>query len=669
METPDPQTRLRPSVRQLIGGACLLLALALNACGGDAVTSTAPTTASEHTAAPTTTSETADAPDAAAEETVETDDEMPAEDLSAEEVYSRVAPSIPLVETPTAIGSGVLVEGGYVVTNYHVVWPFDAAWVVFPDGPELRGVPVVGWDPLVDLAVLGPVDVSAQPLELEDGEDMSPGSEMFLVGYPAEPDPYPEPSITQGILSRVREWTPAGMTYLQSDTAIAGGQSGGALVDSQARVVGISTYSWSEAGFTVSTSAADDASIVQRLIEDSDDARLSDRRLGDEGGRSHEVRLVNLWDTATFVFEPSAGALHEFSIDGPKDGLFRVLDSLGVLLEVDDNFSGLEQRSVETSTDGIHFLQIENLSEGPAAFSVESTVALRPLEDPDDGQRIVVGERITGVLDFFSDSDWYSIRLQEGDTVSITTDSVSVDTLMYVAFPGSGTDGLVFDDDSGPAGVFGDQLNSQIVYRAPFTGEFFIVVTDALGEGLGGYLLSVEQAPAGAEAATMPSDDEALDSAAGEMTLFEDPDGYFQVELPAFYDVLEPLEPEPGQTYEEILSMSSPDATTYVSIYREDLLKLDMDDRQAIHEYGDYLVSVYQEFNADYTVEANNVLPSLYDADVQVIEFTDGIDYIFSLSFLTEDDLAFEIVYVTPYDQAGQTTELAANSVLTLQIY
>ena len=187
------------------------------------------------------------------------------EELSPNELYSRVAKSIPFVATATGTGSGVLIEGGYIVTSYHVVWPYDTVRVVFPDGTELADVPVVGWDPLADLAVLGPVNVSAPPLELVNGETMTPGSELFLVGYPDEVDLFPQPSITRGILSRFREWDRLGMTYLQTDTAIAAGQSGGGLVNSRGEVVGISTF-FNEAGFVLATSAADDVPIIRGII-------------------------------------------------------------------------------------------------------------------------------------------------------------------------------------------------------------------------------------------------------------------------------------------------------------------------------------------------------------------------------------------------------------------
>ena len=108
----------------------------------------------------------------------------------------------------------------------------------------------------------------------------------------------------------------------------------------------------------------------------------------------------------------------------------------------------------------------------------------------------MVGETVVGNIDFHSDYDWYSIRLEEGETVRISTDSINVDTFLYVDFPDSHVEQIVSDDDSG-GGLFG--LNSDLVYRAPVTGEYFIAVTDAVGDWFGGYYLSVQQAPVGSE--------------------------------------------------------------------------------------------------------------------------------------------------------------------------
>jgi S1-C subfamily serine protease len=90
--------------------------------------------------------------------------------LSAAEIMARVSPAIAFVETPLSSGSGVLVAGRYLVTNAHVLWPYEAARVVFPGGTELEDVPLVGNDLMADLAVLGPIETEIEPLALVDGE-------------------------------------------------------------------------------------------------------------------------------------------------------------------------------------------------------------------------------------------------------------------------------------------------------------------------------------------------------------------------------------------------------------------------------------------------------------------------------------------------------------------
>ena len=343
----------------------------------------------------------------------------PVAQLSAVEVYAQVSPSIPFIQTPTGTGSGVLIEGGYVITNYHVVWPYEVVRVVFPDDKVLQNVPVVGWDSMTDLAVLGPVNVSAQPLKLEDGESLAPGSELFLIGYPAEVDEFPEPTITRGILSRVREWERLGMTYLQTDAAIAGGQSGGALVNSQGEVVGISTFRFTDAGFGLATSGYDDAPIVERLIHGGGTPESSGRRLPTGlGAFEFNIDLANLWDARSFVFDGAAGTILQVEIDGTGDGVFQVSDPFGVIQEVDESSTGIESGAVELLVDGIHFLQVEMLTKEPSTFRVSTNIRIKPFRDPDDGQAITVGDTVAGNLDFSSDWDWYSIRLEEGETVT-----------------------------------------------------------------------------------------------------------------------------------------------------------------------------------------------------------------------------------------------------------
>ena len=503
--------------------------------------------------------------------------------MSPAEVYALISPSVPFVETAVATGSGVLIEGGYVVTNYHVVWPYESVWVVFPDGTESENVPVVGWDPMADLAVLGPVAVSAQPLKLKDAEGTAIGSELLLVGYPAEVDLFPQPTITRGVLSRFREWERLGITYFQTDAAIAGGQSGGALVNSRGEVVGISTFSFSEAGFGLAASSADIMPIVEKLTQGEFTSGLGDRRLPvGRGSFDVDLDLRNYWDTRAFVLDATAGTILEVGIEGSGDGWFHVSDPLGSILEVNDGYTGVEHGAVELLTSGVHFLQVEMASGHSSGFDLSSSVRLMPLNDPDDGRNVAVGETVAGSLDHFSDWDWYSVRLKERETVRIATDSLNVDTLIYIDFPKSRNNQVVSDDDSG-GGLSG--TNSELVYRAPHTGEYFIAVTEAVGNSSGGYYLSVEPAREGTETVSVPPRPQIVDSRFGTMLVFEDPLGYFSIQAPEAW-----LEGELGESQGEVFYAFDPETNSDIRIIAEDVLALGAGEL-SLTEYADLIES------------------------------------------------------------------------------
>ena len=587
--------------------------------------------------------------------------------LTAAEVYALVSPSVPFVKTPTGTGSGVLIEGGYVVTNYHVVWPYETVWVAFPDGNVLQNVPVVGWDSMADLAVLGPVKVPARPagtgggpMQLGDGEDLAPGSELFLVGYPAEVDELPEPTITSGILSRFREWERLGMTYIQTDAAIAGGHSGGALVDSQGQVVGISTFSFSEAGFGLATSAADNAPIVERLIQGEFTSGLGDRRLP-SGGVAFEfhVELANFWDSRTFVLDATAGTILQAEIDGPGDGFFRVSGPFGLLLGVDDGETGIESGAVELPMDGIHFVQVEIASGQSSTFDLTSTVRLKPFHDPDDGRTIAVGETVVGNLDFFFDRDWYSIRLEEGETVRISTDSINVDTHLAVGFPNSRDDQVVYDDDSG-GGLSG--LNSELVYRAPNSGEYFIVVTDALSDNSGGYYLSVERAPEGTETVYVPTgpqlvEGQIVESPFGEMLVLGDPLGYFEVQVPAHW------EEEPDSSDGKVFEAHDPEGNGGIIMYVEEGVLV------SLSEYTDALESEFLELGAEvFTKETVQTAQGLAAAILRYSLEVDGVGVAgTTLLYLSDGGKAITITYVFPAAHFDAGRELAYYSFDTFR--
>ena len=637
---------------------CSLAVIALAACSQSTPpeTSALPTEATS-LSAPTPKPTDSPAPTATATPTptpTPTDTPTPVAEMSPAEVYALISLSVPFVETAAATGSGVLIEGGYVVTNYHVVWPYESVRVVFPDGTELENVPVVGWDPMADLAVLGPVAVSAQPLRLKDGESAVFGSELLLVGYPAEVDLFPQPTVTRGILSRFREWERLGITYLQTDAAIAGGQSGGALVNSRGEVVGISTFSFSEAGFGLAASSADIMPIVEKLIQGEFTSGLGDRRLPvGRGNFEFDIDLRNYWDTRTFVLEATEGTMLEVEIEGKGDGWFHVSDPFGLILEVDDGYAGIEYGAVELLTSGVHFLQVEMASGHSSGFDLSSSVRLMPLNDPDDGRNVAVGKTVAGSLDHFSDWDWYSISLNEGETVRVSTDSLNVDTVIYVDFPNSRDNQVVYDDDSG-GGLSG--TNSELVYRAPHTGEYFIAVKEAVGDRLGGYYLTVEPAREGTETVSVPPSPQTVDSRFGTMLVFEDPLGYFSIQAPEAW-----LEGQLDESQGEIFYALDPETNSDILIIAEDVLALGAGEL-SLTEYADLiessvLIPAGAEDITRETVRTSQGSPAII---FQMSFFTDRA---IRMVYLFDNNIAVSIYYTFPTDGLDVGKQLAYYSL------
>ena len=105
-------------------------------------------------------------------------------------------------------------------------------------------------------------------------------------------------------------------------------------------------------------------------------------------------------------------------------------DALGsTSLSANNDYTGIEFGRVEQLGDYPNFLQVEMGSGESSGFDLTSSTALYPIDDPDDGRSIAVGEIVAGSIDHFTDIDWYSIRLEEGETIRISTDSLNVDTV------------------------------------------------------------------------------------------------------------------------------------------------------------------------------------------------------------------------------------------------
>src|SRR3954451_18657647 len=142
-------------------------------------------------------------------------------------------------------GSGVvLTEDGYVVTNAHVVAGARSGTAAFADGTSAP-FRLVGADPLSDLAVVRVDGPTPPPATLGEAARLRVGQLVVAVGTPLGL----AGTVTAGVVSALGRSLPARSgnavrvveDVIQTDAALNPGNSGGALADSHARVVGINT--------------------------------------------------------------------------------------------------------------------------------------------------------------------------------------------------------------------------------------------------------------------------------------------------------------------------------------------------------------------------------------------------------------------------------------------
>lgn len=141
---------------------------------------------------------------------------------------------------PISSGSGAIIDAaqGIVVTNNHVVEGGRKFTVDLTDGRIFDAV-LVGADKATDLAVLKFDASGLSQIEVVDSDQLRTGDLAFAVGYPLGLDQ----TLTMGVISGLGR---SGMgdrieDYIQTDAAVNSGNSGGPLLDSRGRLIGINT--------------------------------------------------------------------------------------------------------------------------------------------------------------------------------------------------------------------------------------------------------------------------------------------------------------------------------------------------------------------------------------------------------------------------------------------
>ncbi|TYB66800.1 PDZ domain-containing protein [Nonomuraea sp. PA05] len=160
-------------------------------------------------------------------------------------VAAELLPKVAGVRTRQGSGSAVVFTAdGFLLTNAHVVGSARSGTVAFADGSS-GDFRVIGRDPLSDLAVIRAQAATPPPAELGDSDELVVGQLVVTVGNPLGL----AGSVTAGVVSGLGRSLPARSganmrlieDVIQTDAALNPGNSGGALADSRARVVGVNT--------------------------------------------------------------------------------------------------------------------------------------------------------------------------------------------------------------------------------------------------------------------------------------------------------------------------------------------------------------------------------------------------------------------------------------------
>ncbi len=207
-----------------------------------------------------------------------------AEEQNTVEIYRRVSPAVVnvttvamelgfffQVEPKEGTGSGFVIDDqGHILTNYHVVAEAEQIRVTLADRSSYEAR-VVGVDPLTDIAVLkiNPGRRQLPTVTLGDSEQLRVGQKVLAIGNPFGF----EGTLTTGVISALGRSieTQQGALLedaIQTDAAINRGNSGGPLLDSAGRVIGITSLIFSPTGASIGIGFAIPINAVKLILND-----------------------------------------------------------------------------------------------------------------------------------------------------------------------------------------------------------------------------------------------------------------------------------------------------------------------------------------------------------------------------------------------------------------
>ncbi|MGH6812037.1 MAG: S1C family serine protease [Methylocella sp.] len=191
-------------------------------------------------------------------------------------VFARLAPQNVFtpgqqeseVQTEVQTGTGIIWDrAGHVITNYHVIKGTDQFAAHLASGESVP-VRVIGTAPNYDIALLQleRTHTPLRPIAIGSSADLQVGQSVFAIG-----NPYGlEQTMTAGIVSALRRTMPTAEGHeisggIQTDASLNPGNSGGPLLDSSGRLIGVTTMIISGSGASAGVGIAIPVDVVNRV--------------------------------------------------------------------------------------------------------------------------------------------------------------------------------------------------------------------------------------------------------------------------------------------------------------------------------------------------------------------------------------------------------------------
>jgi len=280
-------------------------------------------------------------------------------------------------------GSGVILSSdGYIVTNNHVVDFADEVKVTLPDERKFMAR-VIGTDPRSDLAVLKIATTGLPAIQKGNSDVLRIGEWVLAIGYPYDIGT----TVTAGIISakdkKLRgDNSNAIEDFLQTDAVVNPGNSGGALVDVQGRLVGINSAIQSRTGsyegysFAIPISLVDKT--VENIIKNGKNGITNNNRNGlIQGNKSNNprgvrlgVQMVNDEDFLRVAKDNEIDVKEGVFVDAVQDGS-------------NAQFGGILPKDVIIKVDGDNIKKTTDLKSKLLKYKVGDTVRITVVRNGD----------------------------------------------------------------------------------------------------------------------------------------------------------------------------------------------------------------------------------------------------------------------------------------------